>query len=109
MKNPITAARNSTEVSEDKFKEISQKVEPKDICRTGEKNKTFQITCPIDPERKQRKWRQEAKYVIQEGPLRLTRVSSLKGPMGAQEKGCEEAHTNACHCDMAQPWDKEPS
>lgn len=61
MKSLIPDVRNSTEVSEDKFKEISQKVEPKDICRMREKNKTFQITCPIDPEREQRKRRQEAK------------------------------------------------
>lgn len=45
--------------------------------------------------------------MIQENPPGLTRVSGLKGPMRAQEKGREEAHTSAPHCDTVQPLDKE--
>lgn len=40
-------------------------------------------------------------------PKKTPRIDRLKGPVGAQEKGWEEAHISAPHCDTAQPWDKE--
>lgn len=69
MKNLITDLRNSTEVSEDELKGISQKVEPRDLCRRGEKNETIRVSTSsrsnfqviVVTEREQRKRRQEAK------------------------------------------------
>lgn len=114
MKNLITDIRNSTEVSGDKFKEISQKVEPRDLCRKGEKNKTISVSASsrsnfpviVVAERTEEK---EARSQISNPRKGLTRVSWWKESIGAQESRWEEAHTTGLTVTLHSPGTKRES